>query len=60
MVETGKYLHEYDAGVNLSENEADELLVGYTRESLVNMQTAVQKRLNMCTDSESAENNGGK
>ena len=60
MVDKGKYLQEFDVGVNLTENEADELLIGYSKESLINMQTAVQKRLQMCTDSESASNNGGK
>lgn len=60
MVDKGKYLQEFDAGVNLTENEAEELLVGYSKESLINMQTAVQKRLQMCTESESASNNGGK
>ena len=60
MVDKGKYLQEFDAGVNLTENEAEELLVGYSKESLMNMQAAVQKRLQMCTDSESASNNGGK
>ena len=60
MVDKGKYLQEFDAGVNLTENEAEELLVGYSKESLINMQAAVQKRLQMCTDSESASNNGGK
>ena len=60
MVDKGKYLQEFDAGVNLTENEADELLIGYSKESLINMQAAVQKRLQMCTDSESASNNGGK
>ncbi len=60
MVDKGKYLQEFDVGVNLTENEADELLIGYSKESLINMQAAVQKRLQMCTDSESASNNGGK
>ena len=60
MVDKGKYLQEFDVGVNLTENEAEELLVGYSKESLINMQTAVQKRLQMCTESESASNNGGK
>ena len=60
MVDKGKYLQEFDVGVNLTENEADELLDGYSKESLINMQAAVQKRLQMCTDSESASNNGGK
>ena len=60
IVDKGKYLQEFDAGVNLTENEAEELLVGYSKESLINMQAAVQKRLQMCTDSESASNNGGK
>ena len=60
MVDKGKYLLEFDVGVNLTENEADELLIGYSKESLINMQAAVQKRLQMCTDSESASNNGGK
>ena len=60
MVDKGKYLQEFDVGVNLTENEAEELLVGYSKESLINMQAAVQKRLQMCTDSESASNNGGK
>lgn len=45
MVDKGKYLQEFDVGVNLTENEADELLVGYSKESLMNMQAAVQKRL---------------
>ena len=58
MVDKGKYLQEFDVGVNLTENEADELLIGYSKESLINMQAAVQKRLQMCTDSESASNNG--
>ena len=60
MVDKGKYPQEFDVGVNLTENEADELLIGYSKESLINMQAAVQKRLQMCTDSESASNNGGK
>lgn len=60
MVESGRFLHEYDAGVNLTKNEAHELLDGYSRESLINMQAAVQEKLNMCTESESASNNGGK
>lgn len=55
MVENGKFLHEYDAGVNLTENEADELLDGYTKESLENMYSAVQKRLNLCAGRESAK-----
>ena len=60
MVDKGKYLQEFDVGVNLTENEADELLIGYSKESLINVQAAVQKRLQICTDSESASNNGGK
>lgn len=55
MVEKGKFLHEYDAGVTLTINEADELLDGYTKESLENMRSAVEKRLNLCAEKESAE-----
>ena len=60
MVEIGKFLHEYDAGVRLTENEANELLEGYTKESLENMHAAVQKRLKMCAENESANINNGK
>ena len=60
MVETGKYLQEYDAGVNLTENEANELLEGYSEESLKNMHAAIEKRLNLCAGSESANINSGK
>lgn len=56
MVERGKFLHEYDAGVHLTENEANELLDGYTKESLESMRIAVEKRLNLCAESESAGN----
>lgn len=60
MVESGKFLHEYDAGVRLTESEANELLEGYTKESLENMHAAVQKRLKMCAENESANINNGK
>ena len=60
MVESGKFLHEYDAEVRLTENEANELLEGYTKESLENMHAAVQKRLKMCAENESANINSGK
>ncbi|MBC8597556.1 hypothetical protein H8706_12150, partial [Oscillospiraceae bacterium NSJ-50] len=50
----------YDAGVRLTENEANELLEGYTKESLENMHAAVQKRLKMCAENESANINNGK
>lgn len=56
MVERGKFLHEYDAGVHLTENEANELLDGYTKESLESMRIAVEKRLNLCAERESAGN----
>ena len=60
MVDKGKYLQEFDVGVNLTKNEARELLEGYTKESFMNMQAAVQEELKKCTESESASNNGGK
>ena len=60
MVEKGKFLHEYDAGTMLTKNEAHELLDGYTRESLLSIQAAVQEKLKMCTEDESAGNNSGK
>ena len=60
MVERGKYMHELGAGVNLTETEADELLEGYTVESLKNMRSAVEKRLNLNAEGESASINGGK
>lgn len=56
MVERGKFLHEYDAGAHLTENEANELLDGYTKESLESMRIAVEKRLNLCAERESAGN----
>lgn len=40
--------------------EADELLNGYTEEPLRNMQKAVQNRLNLNAEGESAKINGGK
>ena len=60
MVENGRFMHEYGAEVNLTKNEARELLEGYSKESLMNMQAAVQEELKKCTESESASNNGGK
>ena len=60
MVDKGKSLQEFDVGVNLTENEADELLIGYSKEAFINLQAAAQKRLQLGTDRESASNNGRK
>lgn len=60
MVEKGRFLHEYDAGVLLTKSEAYQLLDGYTKESLLSIQAAVREKLKMCTEDESAGNNGGK
>ena len=60
MVENGRFMHEYGAEVNLTKNEARELLEGYSEESLKNMHAAIEKRLNLCAESESANINSGK